>query len=277
MQPTPSKSTFLVRFGWKIMKRALFISGMIGFFYLVLINLAVPGSPPQAAPKVSSDALLAARPVYGWRVCADLGVGLVPGLGIYRQRFRLCQGEGWVSLAYCTQTNQTPPPVNTLCSFVNASDVWCGDNYQILREYSVVATAAPSPTRTFTPTFTFTPSATRTFTATNTATFTNTPTASYTPTRTRTPAVNQTVTVAPSRSRTPGRLNTGSPSITPGAGGGNNQRVRPGGPGNLEWYLVSGFSILTWLAAGILAWRAVRTLRAQYNPAARYGHEEDRD
>jgi hypothetical protein len=35
------------------------------------------------------------KPVHNWRVCADLGVGVVPGLGIRRQRFRLCHSQGW--------------------------------------------------------------------------------------------------------------------------------------------------------------------------------------
>ena len=49
------------------------------------------------------------QPVYNWRVCADLGVGPVPGTGLTRQRFRLCHNQGWTLLAYCLQPSRPAP------------------------------------------------------------------------------------------------------------------------------------------------------------------------
>jgi len=245
----------------------IFGLGCLGCLGLVLFRPAA--SVSSAGPPAAALAPGAARPIYGWRICQDLGVGLVPGLGVNRQRFKICQGEGWVSLAYCTNTNLPAPPLGTLCSFVNATDLWCGDQYQLLREYAVVATAAPTltptrtPTRTFTPTNTPTSTPTRTFTPTATATPTRTatatPTAKATATRTRAP------TASPTRIATSAKKNTPRPSYTPtwSGGGGGSQRTRPGGPGNLDAPSESILSLVVLLAIIFVARGTLRKRQAE--------------
>ena len=87
------------------------------------------------------------KPVHNWRVCADLGVGMVPGLGIRRQRFRLCHNSGWRVLAYCMQTNRPAPRVGARCSRTGEETYWCGSGVQNLREYRVEDTPVPTPTQ----------------------------------------------------------------------------------------------------------------------------------
>src|SRR5512141_1363949 len=109
------------------MKRILFL--IFGFGLGCLLIFFASGSPSstgavaQAAP--AGPAAPGAKPIYGWRVCEDLGQGTIPGIGT-RQRFRLCQGDGWVVAAYCLDVGKTPPPLNTLCSYVSATNIWCG-------------------------------------------------------------------------------------------------------------------------------------------------------
>ncbi len=110
-------------------------------------------------------------PVYGWIVCADMGIGPVPGVPDARQRFRLCHPDGWRVRVYCIQPNWTPPTIGTSCSRYNATDFYCGENIQNLRIYEVLDT--PTPTPTFTPTATNTPTPTATSLPTQTPT--NTP------------------------------------------------------------------------------------------------------
>jgi hypothetical protein len=230
------------------MKRFLFLILGFGLGCLVIFfasgSDSSTGSVVQAAAP-AAPAAQAAKPIYGWRVCEDLGPGTVPGVGT-RQRFRMCQGDGWVVLAYCLEVGKTPPPLNTLCSYVSATNIWCGDAYQYLQEYGVLATAAPTtaPTRTATATSTSTstPTRTATLTRTTTATLTRTPLASLTSTRLATIAQQASATVAR---------------------GGGNTRTRPGGPGNLEsleTWGVAGLTFLTLLAAGLID-RALRKAR----------------
>jgi hypothetical protein len=91
------------------------------------------------------------QPVYNWRVCADLGVGPVPGTGLTRQRFRLCHNQGWTVLAYCLQPSRPAPALGTICSRINADTFWCGNGMQNLRTYRVQETPTPTPTVTGTP------------------------------------------------------------------------------------------------------------------------------
>jgi hypothetical protein len=171
----------------------------------------------------------------------------VPGFGVVRERFRLCQGDGWEVLAYCLEVGKTPPPLNTLCSYVSDTNVWCGDAYQYLQEYGVLATAAPTTVPTDTAT------ATRTATATFTATFTRTTTATLT--RTVTPAASLTSTLA--------RLQGASATATRSGGGGGEAggRTRPGGSGNLAVITPAVLLAALTLLAASLAWNAVRKAR----------------
>jgi len=89
------------------------------------------------------------KPSNNWRVCRDLGVGPVPGLGTRRQRFRLCHSDGWEVLVYCLQPDLPAPAIGTRCSRINNDTYHCGSGMQRLREYSVVET--PIPPRTSIP------------------------------------------------------------------------------------------------------------------------------
>lgn len=110
-------------------------------------------------------------PVYGWIVCADMGIGPVPGVSDPRQRFRLCHPDGWRVRVYCIQPEWLPPALGASCSRFNDTDFFCGQNVQNLRIYAVLDT--PTPTPTFTPTATNTPVPTATSQPTQTPT--NTP------------------------------------------------------------------------------------------------------
>ena len=102
------------------------------------------------------------QPVYNWRVCADLGVGSVPGTGLQRQRFRLCHNQGWTVLTYCLQPSRPAPALDTICTRTSADTFWCGNGIQNLHTYRVQETPTPSPTATGTPAPTPTPTVTPT-------------------------------------------------------------------------------------------------------------------
>ena len=138
---------------------------LLGVIVLVLVwFLADPVSAaPLEAPEQSRFfSRLNQEPTYNWRVCADLGVGVVPGLGIRRQRFRLCHNQGWQVLAYCLQPARPAPAIGTRCSRVNANTFWCGNGIQNLRTYRVEETPTPTPTTSGTPAPTGTPTPTTT-------------------------------------------------------------------------------------------------------------------
>jgi hypothetical protein len=102
------------------------------------------------------------QPIYNWRICADLGVGPVPGTGLTRQRFRLCHNQGWTLLTYCLQPNRPAPALGTICSRTSADTFWCGNGLQNLRTYRIQETPTPTPTATGTPAPTPTPTVTPT-------------------------------------------------------------------------------------------------------------------
>lgn len=140
------------------MKRLGFI---LGGLLLLLLATGVRWSKFTSAAQASPFedifiAPLGEKPVNNWRVCRDLGVGNVPGLGIQRQRFRLCHSQGWEVLVYCLEPNLPAPAVGTRCTRTNANTYWCGNGIQNLREYSVQETppaiSTPTPVPTNTPT-----------------------------------------------------------------------------------------------------------------------------
>lgn len=150
------------------MKRLGFI---LGGLLLLLLATGVRWSQPTSAAQASpfEDIFIAPvgdKPVNNWRVCRDLGVGNVPGLGIQRQRFRLCHSQGWEVLVYCLEPNLPAPAVGTRCTRTNANTYWCGSGIQNLREYSIqetpIAVSTPTPTRAPTNTPTFAPTQTPT-------------------------------------------------------------------------------------------------------------------
>lgn len=127
------------------------------------------------SPQQQMDSLLAPHsvlqqgemPVYGWQVCADMGIGPVPGIADDRQRFRLCHNDGWRVRTYCVQPNWPPPVLGAACVRFNDTDFYCGQGLQNLRIYEVLDTPTPSPTPL--------PTATQQPTSTPAPTFTNTP------------------------------------------------------------------------------------------------------
>lgn len=168
-------------------KRRFFLTGIITGILLFTIWLNANANPHIQAPPLPTD---------GWRVCQDLGVGSVPGLGEDRQRFVLCNPPtGWQVQVYCLNPGVTPPGVGDYCSLVGGTTFWCGDAVQQLEFYGILQ-IPPTPTATAT--------------ATNTAT-TIPPTATVLPSQTLPPAATQAPTVV-------------ATAVI---------RVAPGGPGNL--------------------------------------------
>ena len=208
------------------MKRLPFI---LGGLLLVLLATGVRWSQPASTtPALAFDELFIApqgeKPEQNWRVCRDLGVGDVPGLGIRRQRFRLCHSQGWEVLAYCLEPNLPAPAVGTRCTRTNANTYWCGSGLQRLREYAVqeTPTAAapplPVPTETRLPTPTTTPAP---------------------PT-----AISTATSLAAAQTATPG----GRALSTPIRRAQATPRVRAGGRGNFD---LRNWLSLDWLAAPI--------------------------
>jgi hypothetical protein len=161
-------------------------------------------------------------PVHGWTVCADLGVGPVPGLPASVQRLRLCQGSGWEVQAYCLNPQQPAPALGSACSMLNDTDFWCGDSVQQLRNYQLLQTPAPSSTPL--------PSSTPSPLPSPTATVTPLP--SLTPTL---PLPSETVEVTPPS----GGFDTPGPGPSPTL----FERPYPGGEG-LRAPLFSALSLL---------------------------------
>jgi hypothetical protein len=122
----------------------------------------------QTSPAAALEATSAEKPVDGWIVCQDLGIGPVPGLPGPRQRLLLCHPSGWQVRVYCLDTTKPPPPIGHSCTRTGWDTYRCGKIYQPLREYRIqttpTSTPTPSPTATQTPTLT--PTATATSTST---------------------------------------------------------------------------------------------------------------
>ena len=193
----------------------------VAIFFLIvpLLNLS-----PIFFERVLSQADL---PTDSWTLCADLGIGPVPGQVGDLQRVLMCHASGWQVQAFCFEPNKPVPPVNTLCSMVSSTDFWCGDTFQQLREFQIVSTPqADTPAPSLTPTSTLTP------------TLTSTPVAP-TLTPSLTPAL-PTPTAPSQNSPTPSA--TAQPTVF--------NRPSPGGTGNLELLVslaatTAGLSILT--------------------------------
>ena len=144
---------------------------------------AAPAAQPGKAGGDKAAMRQAEPPVDGWYVCADLGIGPVPGLPDPRQRLSLCHSGGWQVSAYCEQPDRPAPPLGEVCTRVNADTYDCGAGFQRLVEYLILATPSPTPTASTTPT--------------TTPTVTASPTPTTTPTATRGPSVTPTVSATP--------------------------------------------------------------------------------
>jgi hypothetical protein len=161
LEPKRDRRLLLV----SLMAVLLVISASAGLvFYSTHSGPASAGEIPELDPE---------KPVYNWWVCADLGVGPVPGESEPRQRLRLCHNKGWEVKVYCLRPDLPVPPLDRTCTRVSEDTYWCGDPYQPVREYNVLQTPTNTPTSAPTNTPTSTP--TNTPTNTPTSTPTNTP------------------------------------------------------------------------------------------------------
>jgi hypothetical protein len=142
------------------MKRFSRISGFLLGASLALLGgaLAVIWSLRSPAVAVQAAPLLQEKPIYGWRVCGDLGFGNVPGVPNPRVRLRLCHASGWVLYTYCTQPSIPAPPIGTICERISGRTFVCGGGYQRIREYRIIQMPVDTPT----PTATLAPGQTRT-------------------------------------------------------------------------------------------------------------------
>ncbi|MBE0408140.1 MAG: hypothetical protein IBX69_00225 [Anaerolineales bacterium] len=140
-------------------------------------------------------------PVFGWSVCEDLGMGVVPGVPNPVQRFRLCHQQAWELLAYCLEPEIPPPPEGTICERIDGDTYWCGDGIQQLRHFQILQTPTPVPPDTLTPTPTSTHTSTPTPTSTSSPTPTTTNTATHSPTVT--PTLTSTAVITATETQRP--------------------------------------------------------------------------
>jgi hypothetical protein len=197
------------------MKRSILI--ILAFCLAALVPAALFWSRAETAPQPKGkdiDGVLQSDdlPVYNWFVCADLGVGSVPGVSGDRARFQLCHDEGWLLQAYCLQPNWPAPEIGTVCSRISSGTYWCGNGIQNLQAYAVLQTPTPTVTPSGTSTATPTPTQTSTNTPTATASFTPTSTGTQTPTQTPTATTTSPVETP----QTPSAPTPSTPRPAPG-------------------------------------------------------------
>jgi hypothetical protein len=110
-------------------------------------SLGAPVRPVSAAPVENLSAQLQApKPVEGWYVCRNLGIGAVPGVPDPRQRLKLCHDSGWEVYAYCTQVGLPVPPVGRRCTRISGDTYQCGARNQRVREYRILETPVETAT-----------------------------------------------------------------------------------------------------------------------------------
>jgi hypothetical protein len=203
------------------MKRLVWIGLILLAVFGIGITTYLAYHVESSSRSTGKSAVLAPKPINNWYVCANLGIGPVPGLPDPRQRFKVCHDSGWEVYAYCIEPNIPAPTIGTVCTLINDQTFFCGAGVQSLREYRILQTPAAG---------TGTPSVTPSPTATNTAT--------PTPTNTPTPIPTNTVTLT--ASPTPFNNTTPRAPRTP--------RPHPGGPGNLPAWQ----RMLSMLGVGLL-------------------------
>jgi len=128
----------------------------------LLVILAAVWSIHSPAMPVKAETLVDPKPVRGWFVCRDLGIGPVPGLHDRRQRLMLCHPSGWGILTYCIQVGLPVPQVGRSCTRISEDTYRCGAGNQQVREYRTLQMPVDTPTPTNTPTQTPTPTLTPT-------------------------------------------------------------------------------------------------------------------
>jgi hypothetical protein len=245
---------------------AVLAGGNLVFALVVAVFALFVQSTPETA---SARMLSASKPVNGWYVCKDLGIGPVPGVTGVRQRLKLCHDGGWEITAYCINPGLPVPPVGKTCSRTSDLNYRCGAAFQHMAEDRILQTPVEPPTPTPTGTATSTPTATATETATptstptatetstptatvtstSTATTTSTPTATATATGTATETPTETLKPTATTSRTP---NLPEASLTPyipdASPSPTSPHVPPGGAGSS-----AALQMLVLLELGILA------------------------
>lgn len=130
---------------------------LIAFFLSIGSGAAAEGNDGDPSPGLQPPL----KPIYGWYICEDLGLGPVPGLTDIRYRVKLCHPDGWVVRAYCLRPLLENPPKGAECVRTGPLTYWCGDGVQPVKEY-VTKQVPPTPTPTATPTPTSTPTPTPT-------------------------------------------------------------------------------------------------------------------
>ena len=224
----------------KTMRRIDRIGGILAGISLtfIIFIFAFNWSTRSPATQVKAGSLDSQKPINGWYVCGNLGIGPVPGVPEPRQRLKLCHVSGWVAYTYCTQPGLPVPPMGRRCTRISDDTYRCGALYQRLREYRIVQTPVE----------------------TNTPTTTPTPTASSTPTITASPTPTQTASPTPTLTASPTMYRwIASPTPTSGP------RVNPGGEGNstmLRALIVVETSVLIISAfMGVWIMRGLKKLR----------------
>jgi hypothetical protein len=159
------------------------LSAIVLIIFMGFVARQVRSGTASAAsvfPKIQAQTN---KPVEGWVVCKDLGIGTVPGLSGTHQRIRLCHQEGWIVNTYCLRPDLPVPLLGGFCTRINEDTYNCGRGLQPLKEYQVRQTPTVSPLPTDTPTPTLTQ--------------TNPPTQTQTPTQTNVPEIPTTQTNTP--------------------------------------------------------------------------------
>ncbi|MCU0487378.1 MAG: hypothetical protein MUE67_00335 [Anaerolineales bacterium] len=166
------------------MKRFLFlITSLLVLFIFGWFTQRALSNAETAAAGVLRKQIDLNKPVQGWVVARDLGVGDVPGLSTPRQRVRLTHRSGWVVDAYCLRPELPVAVIGTLCERTGEDTYWCGNGLQPLKEYRIREQPTPTNTPTVTPTGTPTPTLTPTSTLAPSATPTRMPFPTSIPTR----------------------------------------------------------------------------------------------
>lgn len=119
-------------------------------FILIIIGSVAGTSTFNSA--IAAPLTQESLPGEGWQVCADLGLGELPGGGGLTQHFEVCQGGGWIVRAYCLDPGMPIPPIGASCSLMNGDTFWCGDGIQELRLSQILATPSPTITPSLVPT-----------------------------------------------------------------------------------------------------------------------------
>jgi len=160
------------------MKCKIFLLSFLPTILLASLYIwKVQPQPVLAAVPLPISQIQIEKPIDGWTICKDLGVGPVPGVSGNRQRVRLCHPSGWIVNTYCLRPDLPVPPIGNQCRRTGEDTYYCGRNWQPLKEYQIRET--PTPPTSVTPTLTAT--TTQTVTPTMTPLPSSTPIPSHRP------------------------------------------------------------------------------------------------